>query len=352
MKFTAEMIASFLNGEIVGNKDAAVSSVAKIEEAKDGDLAFLANLKYENFIYTTKASIVIVNRDFVPSASVSATLIKVDDSYSCFAQLLELYDAEKNSSRVGVSLNSSIDNSVTLDDSAYVGDYVVIESGVKLGSDVKIFAQSYIGKNVTLGNNVKLYSGVKIYDDCIIGNNVIIHSGSVIGADGFGFAPQSDGTYKKIPQIGNVVIEDGVEIGANTCIDRATMGSTMIKKGVKLDNLIQIAHNVVVNEDTVIAAQCGVAGSSVIGSRCMFAGQVGIAGHLKVANETIIASQSGIAGSVKTEGQVLMGTPAYNAKDWQRAYISSKSLPEMSSRLRTMEKELEELKSLIKTKLQ
>ncbi|MFI3262042.1 MAG: UDP-3-O-(3-hydroxymyristoyl)glucosamine N-acyltransferase [Rikenellaceae bacterium] len=347
MEFTAEMIASFLGGEIVGSKEARVNSVAKIEEAKAGNLAFLANLKYEQYIYTTKASIVIVNKDYTPKTAVEPTLIKVKDSYSCFAQLLEMYDAHRNEIVPGVSSLSSVHSSVEIDESAYIGDFVVIEKGAKIGKDVKFHPQVYIGKNVKIGNNVTLYPGVKIYVDCVVGDNAILHAGCVIGADGFGFAPQPDGTYKKIAQIGNVVIGNNVEIGANTCIDRATMGSTRIGDGVKLDNLIQLGHNVVVEHDTVIVAQTGIAGSTTIGHNSTIAGQVGVAGHIKIAPRTIVASQSGVASMVKTEGQILMGTPAFNLRDFQRSSIQFKSLPQMSEKIRSLEKELAAIKELL-----
>ncbi|MFI3267375.1 MAG: UDP-3-O-(3-hydroxymyristoyl)glucosamine N-acyltransferase [Rikenellaceae bacterium] len=351
MEFTAEMIASFLDGEIVGNKEAKVKSVAKIEEAKNGDLAFLANLKYEHYIYTTKASIVIVNKDYTPKTEVETTLIKVEDAYSCFAQLLEMYDAHRNETTPGVSSLSSIHPSVEIDDSSYIGDFVVIEQGVKIGKEVKIHPQVYIGKNVKIGDNVTIYPGVKVYVDCVVGNNVTLHGGCVIGADGFGFAPLADGTYKKIAQIGNVVLEDNVEIGANTCVDRATMGSTRINKGVKLDNLIQIGHNVVINHDTVIAAQTGIAGSTQIGENCMIGGQVGFAGHITVAPKTTVASQSGIGSRVRKEGEVLMGTPAFDIKAYHRSNVHFKSLPAMNDKIKSLEKELNDLKQLLEGKL-
>lgn len=347
MEFTAEMIASFLNGEIIGNKDIKVVSVAKIEDGKEGMLSFLANPKYEHYIYNTNSSIVIVGRDFTPTSKVNATLIKVDDAYSSFAQLLELYDSYRNTSYSGISTLSSIDKDVITNDSMYIGDYSVIEFGVKLGSDIKIFPQVYIGRNVIVGDNVTMYPGVKIYNECVIGSNVILHSGCVIGSDGFGFAPQSDGTYKKIPQIGNVVIEDNVEIGANSCIDRATMGSTTIHKGVKLDNLIQVAHNVTIGENTVIAAQTGIAGSSQIGDNCMLAGQVGVAGHLKVPRKTIIGSQSGVASAIKKEGMTFLGTPAIPVRSSHKSSAIIKKLPEINLNIYKLEKEVKELKELL-----
>ena len=345
MEFSAEMIASFLEGEIDGNKEVKVSSLAKIEEAKPGSLAFLSNPKYEHYIYSTEASIVIVNRSFVPARPVRATLIKVDDAYSCFAKLLELYVANKPR-KTGVSPLASVHEGAVLGKDVYVGEYAVIEEGAQLGDGVQIYPYVYVGNRVRIAENAIVYPGACIYEECVIGRRVIIHSGAVIGADGFGFAPVN-GTYKKIPQIGNTVLEDDVEIGANTCIDRATMGSTIIRKGVKLDNLIQIGHNVVIDENTVAAAQCGIAGSTKVGKNCMFAGQVGIAGHLTIAPYTQAASQSGIGSSVRKEGEVLLGTPAFNAIDSRRASVAFKSLPEMRQKLFALEKEVERLKQAL-----
>lgn len=342
MEFSAEMIASFLNGEIVGDKEAKVWAIAKIEEANNGELAFLANPKYENYIYSTGATIVLVNKDFTPKEEIKTTLIKVEDAYKAFAGLLDLYIANKPQ-KEGVSPQASVSSKATIGENVYIGAFAVVEDGAVIGENTKIYPHVYVGDNVKVGSNVILYSGVKIYEECQLGDNVILHSGVVIGADGFGFAP-TDGVYKKIPQIGNVILEDDVEIGANSCVDRATMGSTIIKKGVKLDNLVQVAHNVVIGENTVFASQVGVAGSTKIGKNCMFGGQVGIAGHITVADGTQITSQSGIGGSVKKEGQVLMGSPAFDASIARRSIVGYKNLPKIMEDIAKLKTEVTELK--------
>ncbi len=344
MDFSAEIIAAFLSGEIEGNKDAKVTTVAKIEEATPGTLAFLANPKYEEYLYTTKASIVLIAKDHELKHAIEPTLIRVEDPYACFAKLLELYNANKPK-REGVSAKASVAENVELGEGCYIGDFAVVESGAKIGAGAKIYPQTYIGERVAVGENTTINAGVKIYEDCKVGANVIIHSGAVIGADGFGFAPQEDGSYSKIAQIGNVIIEDDVEIGANTCVDRATMGSTVIHKGVKLDNLIQIAHNVTIGKDTVAAAQIGVAGSAKIGERVMIGGQVGIAGHLSIANEVKILSQSGINTTVKNEGEMLLGSPAINGISFHRAYAIFKELPALRKKVMELEKELKAYKT-------
>ncbi|MDR0953814.1 MAG: UDP-3-O-(3-hydroxymyristoyl)glucosamine N-acyltransferase [Rikenellaceae bacterium] len=344
MEFTAELIADFLGGEVVGDKAARVTTISKIESGEPGTLAFLANPKYEHYIYDTQATIVLVGRDFAPQRPVSATLIRVDDAYGAFARILELYHSMKPA-KSGVSPQAFISSTVTVGKDAYIGEFAVIGENVTIGDNAKIYPQVYVGDNVVIGEGVTLYAGVKIYEECVLGDHVTIHSGAVIGADGFGFAPQPDGSYRKIPQVGNVVIEDWVEIGANTCVDRATMGSTIIHKGVKLDDLVLIAHNVQIGENTVFSAQVGVAGSTKIGSRCMFGGQVGVAGHISVADGTQVASQSGIAQSVKEENQRLMGSPAYAASAYQRSSFVFRDLPAMSKRLAALEKELERLRA-------
>ena len=344
MEFSAEMIASFLEGEIIGDKNVIVNSIAKIEEAHNGDLAFLANPKYEQYIYNTEASIVLVNRTFVAKGDINATLILVDDSYKSFASLLELYVANKPQ-KSGISPLASISPKAKIGENVFVGAYAVIEDGVTIGDNVKIYPQTYIGDNVKIGEESILYAGVKIYEECVIGNRVILHSGCVVGADGFGFAPTEDGSYNKIPQIGNVIIEDDVELGANTCVDRATMGSTIIKKGVKLDNLVQIAHNVVIGENTVAAAQLGVAGSTKVGANCIFGGQVGIIGHLEIADGTQVSSKSGIMKSSKTPNEVLMGLPAFNAGESRRSTIIYRNLPSMMNDIKALKKEIAELKA-------
>lgn len=343
MEFTAEMIAGFLDGQVVGDPNAKVSNLAKIEEGSAGTLAFLANPKYEQYIYTTKASIVIVNKSFEPSAPVETTMVKVEDAYSCFAKLLEIYAASRPQKK-GISTQAAIAEGVEIDSESYVGQFAVISSGVKIGSNVKIYPQVYVGDNVKIGDNVTLYAGVKIYEDCVIGNNVTIHAGSVIGADGFGFAPDENGVFNKVPQLGNVVLEDNVDIGANTCIDRATMGSTIIKKGVKLDNLIQVGHNVVIGENTVSAAQMGVAGSTKVGKNCMMGGQVGIAGHLNVGDNVKIASQSGISNNVDSN-LTIMGTPSLAGTKFHRMFAVMQKLPDMNMKLSKLEKEVSKLKN-------
>ena len=339
MKFTAQQIAEILNGEIVGNAEVEVNSLAKIEEGKKGDLCFLANEKYTPHIYTTEASIVIVNTSFISDTKIASTLIKVEDAYSSFSQLLELYN-KMQFNEVGVSKKADINENVSIGATVFVGAFTSICEGVTIGKNVKVYPNCYIGKNVTIGDNTIIYSNVSIYHNCIIGNNNIIHSGVIIGSDGFGFAPDSENNYDKISQIGNVIISDDVEIGANTTIDRATMGSTKIGKGVKLDNLIQIAHNVEVGDHTVIAAQAGVAGSSKIGKNCMIGGQTAVSGHLTIADEVKIAGQSGIASSIKQVGQIVQGPMAFDIKDFQRSYIIFKKLPDLYRTINNLKKQI------------
>src|SRR6478736_6774968 len=293
MKFTAEQIAGILEGEIVGNPNVEVSRLSKIEEGTEGSLTFLSNPKYTNFIYTTKASITIVNDVFVPESPINTTLIKVNDAYKAFSKLVEFYNQVKLN-KSGIETPSFISESATYGENLYLGSFSYIGDNVVLGDNVKIYPGSFIGDNVNIGHNVTIFAGAKIYSETVIGNNCTIHSGAVIGADGFGYAPNEDGTYNKIPQIGNVIIEDNVDIGANSTIDRATLGFTIIKSGVKIDNQVQIAHNVEIGENTVIAAQTGIAGSTKIGKDCMIGGQVGIVGHLNIADKVKIAAQSGI----------------------------------------------------------
>lgn len=343
MNFKASVIAGFLNGQLEGDPDVEVNYISKIEEGKPGTLSFLANPKYEKYIYETAASIVLVNKDFKPEKPVSATLIRVENAYEAFASLLELYEQSK-SKKSGIHKTASIHEKVELGDNLYIGDFVVIDDNSKIGNNVMIYPQVYIGENVTIGNDTIIYAGVKIYQGSKIGSGCVIHSGAVIGADGFGFAPQNGNNYKKIPQIGNVIIEDNVEIGANTTIDRATLGSTIIKKGVKLDNLIQIAHNVEVGEDTVIAAQSGLAGSTKIGRECMLGGQVGIIGHLTIADKVKIAAQSGIIKDVKKEGEILQGSSAIPFKDYWKSYSIFTKLPDLRKQVIELSRELKELK--------
>ena len=340
MEFTAQTIAEFLHGKVEGNAEAKVTDVSKIEEGRPGTLCFLANPKYEKYLYSTEASVIIVNDDLVLSHAITPTLIRVPDAYKSFASLLELYNSfkpEKN----GIEQPSFIASSATIGENAYVGAFSYVSDKVKLGNNVKIYPQVYIGENVTIGDNTILFAGVKIYHECNIGANCIIHSGTVIGADGFGFAPQSEeNNYKKIPQIGNVIVEDNVEIGANTCIDRSTMGSTIIRKGVKLDNLIQIAHNVEIGTNTVIAAQSGVAGSSKVGRDCMIGAQVGISGHLTIANGVKLGGQAGVNSSLKTENQVLIGSPVQNYTDFMKCFVIFRRLPELKQDMDAVKKQL------------
>lgn len=336
MQFTAEMIAGLLNGTIVGDKNAAVSTVSSIDGGKAGSLAYITNPKYEQYLYTTEASIVLVDKTFEPKEEVKATLIKVENVGACVLNLLEMYNATRPR-KTGVSKLASIHEGAELGENCYVGDFTVVEPTAKIGANVQIYPQCYIGDNVTIGDGTKLYPGVKIYEGCVIGKNCILHAGVVIGADGFGFAPKPDGTFAKIPQLGNVIIEDDVEIGANTCVDRAKTDHTIVRRGVKLDNLVQIAHNVEIGSDTVMSAQVGVAGTSKVGSNCFVAGQVGIADHVNVGNRVQIASKSGIDKDVP-DGEIRFGFPALPGMQYHRSFAVFKQLPDISSRLRDLEK--------------
>lgn len=340
--FTAKQIAEFIQADIVGNEEVTVTAFSKIEEAQEGNISFLANPKYEEYIYSTQASIVIVNKDFQPKKTVHSTLLKVEDAYVAFATLLKVYQDFKQSQLTGIETPSYVDSTVQIDNSIYVGAFAYIGAEAKLGKNVKIYPHAFIGKNVQLGDNVVIHPHVTIYEDCIIGNNCVIHAGSVIGADGFGFAPQKDGTFQKVPQIGNVIIEDNVEIGANTTIDRATMGNTLIKKGCKIDNLVQLAHNVTVGENTVIAAQSGISGSSKIGKNVMIGGQVGIVGHIEIADEVKIGAQSGVSKSIKESRKAISGTPATDIKQNLKSSAIYRQLPELEKRVFNIEKQLQE----------
>lgn len=342
MEFKAKDIAALLKGVVEGDGEVVVNNVSKIEEGKPHTLAFLANPKYEHFIYTTEASVVLVNQDFKPAQSVACTMIRVPSAYDAIAALLQVYENMRPKPS-GIEQPSYIAEGVTIGDQPYIGAFAYIGRGTKIGNDVKIYPQVYIGEGVTIGDHTTIYAGAKIYYGCVIGNNCTIHAGTVIGADGFGFAPVDD-SYKKVPQIGNVVLEDQVEIGANACIDRATMGSTRIKKGVKLDNLVQIAHNVVVGENTVMAAQCGIAGTTKVGDHCMFGGQVGIAGHLAIGDKTILAAQSGVTNNVQN-GSIYMGAPAIDASRYRKCYVLFRKLPDLYNQLCNLEKEIQTLKS-------
>lgn len=337
MKFTAEQIAGILEGEVVGNPNAEVSTLSKIEEGTKGSLTFLSNPKYLNFIYSTQASVTIVNRNFVIEGSITTTLIKVDDAYGAFAKVLTFYSQAKIDSKKGIEQPVFMSDDLKYGPDLYVGGFTYIGKNVTLGKNVKIYPNCYIGDNVTIGDNMLMHAGVRIYSDIIIGNNCCFHSGVIIGADGFGFAPNSNNSYDKIPQIGNVIIENDVEIGAGTTVDRATMGSTIIRNGVKLDNQIQIAHNVEIGENTVIAAQTGVAGSTKIGKHCTIGGQVGISGHIVIGNNVRIQAQSGVTKNLKDD-EIVQGTPSFNYNDFSKSYVHFKNLPKMVIELNELRK--------------
>lgn len=339
MEFSAEMIAGLLGGSIVGDKNAAVHTVSSIEGGKKGSLTYLSNPKYEQYIYSTQASIVLVGEDFEPQQEVAATLIKLPDVGAAVLKLLELYNAMKPQKK-GISKMCSISEKATVAEDCYVGDFAVIEAGAVVEAGAKIYPQVYVGDGVKIGAGTVLYPGVKIYEGCRVGANCIIHAGAVIGADGFGFLPKPDGTFDKIPQLGNVIIEDDVEIGANTCIDRAKTDSTIIRKGVKLDNLIQIGHNVEVGENTVSSAQTGIAGTTKIGHNCFIGGQVGFADHIKVGNYVKIGSQSGLDKDVP-DGEIRFGSPALAGISFHRSWAVFKELPELRRRVVALEKELQ-----------
>ena len=341
MEFSAQQIAAFLNGKIEGNPDVKVSNFSKIEEGKPGTLTFLANLKYAHYLYDTKASIVLINNDFVLEQPVSTTLIRVENAYAALALLLNMVEQTK-ARKSGVDSTAFIAPTATIGEQAYIGHFAYIGEGVKIGKGCRIYPNVYIGDRVTIGDNCILYPHTTIYEQCVVGNNCILHAGCVIGADGFGFAPEGE-SYKKIPQLGNVIIEDDVEIGANTTIDRAVMDSTIIRKGVKLDNLIQIAHNVEVGEHTVMTAQVGIAGSSKVGRHCMFGGQVGLAGHIHIGDNVTLGAQAGVISDVQ-EGSTLLGAPAFNAKGFMRSSAIFNRLPEMYRLIGQMQREIEQLK--------
>ncbi|MDR1667773.1 MAG: UDP-3-O-(3-hydroxymyristoyl)glucosamine N-acyltransferase [Bacteroidales bacterium] len=337
MEFTARAIADYLKGEIEGDPDVKVNAFAKIEEGKPGTLSFLANPKYGKYLYETDASIVIVNKSQPVSGRVKATLVKVDDAYRSFAVLLELYNAgvpEKTGREAPVSVSPS----AQLGEGIFIGAFSCIAEHACIGNHVKIHQQVYIGENVKIGDRTVLYPGVKVYRDCVIGSDCVLHSGAVIGADGFGFAPAAGSDFKKIPQTGNVVMEDKVEIGANTCIDRATIGSTILRRGVKLDNLIQVGHNVEIGENTVIASQSGISGSSKIGANCMIAGQVGLAGHIAIAEGTKIGAQSGLNASIKEPGRTIMGSPAFDYTGYLKSSVIFRKLPELAKKIDELSK--------------
>lgn len=338
MKFTAEQIAGILEGEVVGNPKIEVVRLSKIEEGTAGSLTFLSNPKYESFIYTTQASIAIVNKSFTPDGEITITLIKVDDAYLAFTKLLEYYDQVK-SFKSGIEQPSVIGENSSYGDNFYLGSFSYLGTNVKVGHDVRIYPNCYIGDNTIIGDNVTIFAGTKIYSETVIGNNCTIHAGVILGSDGFGYAPNADGVFKKIPQIGNVVLGDSVDVGSCTTIDRATMGSTKIGNGVKLDNHIQIAHNVEIGENTVIAAQTGVAGSTKIGSNCMIGGQVGISGHLIIGNNVRIQAQSGVGKNLK-DNETIQGSPAFNYGDYSKSYVHFKNLPKLANDIEVLKKSI------------
>jgi len=342
MKFTARIIADFTKGEIIGNPDEVVTGISKIEEGKKGTLAFLANPKYEKYLYNTEASVVLINKDFLVNDNLNCTIIKVNNAYDAFTSLLELY-SKLIPEKKGIEQPCFVDPTAKIGENTYIGAFAYVGANVEIGNNVKIYPHAYIGESTIINNNTIIYSGVKIYHGCLIGSDCIIHSGVIIGADGFGFVQQPDQQYRKIPQVGNVIIEDSVEIGSNVTIDRATMGSTIIRRGAKFDNLIQIGHNVEIGENTVIVSQAGVAGSTKVGRNCMIGGQVGLAGHLKIGDNVKIGAQSGVSNNLK-DNETVLGSPALNVSKQIKAMIVYKSLPEMSKKIAELEKELKLLK--------
>ncbi len=344
MEFTAEMIAGLLGGQIVGDKDVAVSQISSIEEGKSGSLAYLTNLQYESYLYSSQASIVIVARDFNPSAAVTPTLIKVDNPTAALVKLLEIYNAAINKPRRGIAPQSSISEEAQVSEDIYLGEFSVIDRGAKVGAGCQIYPQCYIGEGVTIGENTTIYAGVKIYRDCHVGSNCIIHSGAVIGADGFGFALKEDGSFDKIPQLGNVIIEDNVEIGANTCVDRAKTDSTRISRGVKLDNLIQVAHNVQIGENTVSSAQMGIAGSSSIGRNCFLGGKVGIVDHIHIGDNCKLGSMSGVVKDVAAGSTCVGFFPLQPNIQYHRISSTLRNLPDIARTVNALEKAVNKLK--------
>lgn len=345
MEFSAAQIAALLQGELVGNADLKINNIAKIEDGAPGCISFLANPKYEPYIYTTRSSVVLVSDSFEPKQEIPAALIRVKDPYLAFTALLEEYNRLTAIVKTGIEQPSFMGEGSSAGENLYLGAFAYIGQNCRIGKNVKIYPQVYVGDNVQIGDHTVLYSGVKVYQGCVIGSHCNIAAGAVIGSDGFGFAPQADGTYKNIPQLGNVVIEDHVDIGANTTIDRATMGSTIIRKGVKLDNLIQIAHNVEVGANTVMASQSGISGSTKIGENCVIGGQVGVVGHIKVANRTSVGAQSGVSKAVKEEGTILFGSPAIEYGNQMKSIVAYKKLPELVRQIQELERTVNELKS-------
>jgi UDP-3-O-[3-hydroxymyristoyl] glucosamine N-acyltransferase len=343
MEFTAQQIAMWLDGVLVGEPQAIVNKLNKIEEGEPGGLSFLSNPKYNQYLYTTQSSVVIINKSFVPEKPVKATLIKVEDAYTAFAKILQQYDNARRASKKGISPQAFIDPTAKIGQDVYIGEFAYIGPGAIVGDGAKIYQQCYVGDQVKIGKNTYLYPGVKIMHECIIGNECTLHAGVVIGADGFGFAPQFEDDFRKVPQIGNVIIEDRVDVGANTTIDRATMGSTIIRRGVKLDNLVQIAHNVEIGENTVMASMAGVSGSTKIGKNCMFGGKVGVAGHLEVADGVKIGAMSGIASSILTPNSVESGVPSFTHKSFLQSSVYFRKLPGMAAQIKELEKRIAQL---------
>lgn len=348
MEFSAGQIAGLLGGEVEGDASAVVNTLAKIEEGTPGALSFLGNPKYTEYIYTTKASIVIVSKDFSADKPMEGnpTLVRVEDARAAFAKLLEMYNQMRHDKK-GIEAQSHIAASATVGEDVYVGAFAYIGENCTIGNNVKIYPGTYIGDNCKVDDNTVLYAGVKVYADCVIGKDCMVHAGAVIGSDGFGFAPNSENNYHKVAHIGNVILEDHVEIGANTTIDKATLGNTIIRKGVKLDNLIQVAHNVEIGDNTVIASQTGIAGSAKLGKNMMIGGQVGIVGHIEIADEVKIAAQSGIGGPVEDEGAILMGSPAYDIKEYKKSLFLFKNLPHLRGQIKALEAQLSELKNAL-----
>jgi UDP-3-O-[3-hydroxymyristoyl] glucosamine N-acyltransferase len=347
MEFSAYQISQLLEGEIVGDEEALVNGLSKIDDGQANTLSFLANPAYTEYIYSTKATVVIVGKDFLPERSLpeTCTLIKVENPYGSFAKLLEMYN-QIRFDRTGISERANISESATIGEKVYIGPGVVVEEGAKIGDRSKIYGNCFIGQNAVIGKDCILHAGVSVMAECLIGDDCVLQPGVVVGGDGFGFSPNSENNYHKVPQIGNVIIEDHVEIGANTTIDRATLGSTIIRRGVKIDNLIQVAHNVEIGENTVIAAQTGIAGSTKIGKNCMIGGQVGIIGHLNIADGVKIAAQSGIARDINEENAVVQGSPAFSYVDYKKAYVGFKNLPHLMKEIKELKSELASLKRL------
>jgi UDP-3-O-[3-hydroxymyristoyl] glucosamine N-acyltransferase len=342
MNFTAAVIAEFLKGSVEGDPNASVSDISKIEEGKPGTLSFLANPKYEKYIYETQSSIVIVNVDFKPQKKINSTLVRVKNAYESFGALLRLYE-ESKPRKSGISKQAAIADSASLGNELYIGEFAVVSENASIANGVQLYPHVYVGDHVKIGEGTILHPGVKVYEGCEIGAYCVIHAGAIIGADGFGFAPSQENNYEKIPQVGKVIIEDHVEVGANTTVDRATMGATILRKGVKLDNLIMIAHNVEVGENTVIAAQSGISGSTKVGKNCMFGGQVGLIGHIKIASGVKIAAQSGITKDIKEEGIVIQGSPAFEFGPYQRSYLLFRNLPKIKEQINNLERKVEGL---------